>query len=123
MLDICVEALVACRHNNIIDKMFNGKSSEFASYSTLHYPFPKRQILDPSKLKEFADDNFKFVENGRKLSKQVENTVGKGKIACYKQFILFPLCFQKACKRHVKTRACFGKGYFSAYSTRKYSTL
>ena len=22
------------------------------------YPFPKRQILDPSKLKEFADDNF-----------------------------------------------------------------
>ena len=23
-------------------------------------PFPKRQILDSSKLKEFADDNFKF---------------------------------------------------------------
>ena len=23
-------------------------------------PFPKWQILDPSKLKEFADDNFKF---------------------------------------------------------------
>ena len=30
-----------------------------------------------SKLKEFADDNFKFDENGRKLSKWVENTVGK----------------------------------------------
>ena len=29
-----------------------------------------------SKLKEFADDNFKFIENGKKLSKQVENTVG-----------------------------------------------
>ena len=29
-------------------------------------PFPKRQILDPSKLKAFADDNFKFDENGRK---------------------------------------------------------
>ena len=28
-------------------------------------PFPKRQILDSSKLKEFADDNFKFDENGR----------------------------------------------------------
>ena len=38
-------------------------------------PFPKRGILDSSKLKEFADDNFKFIENGRKLSKQVENTV------------------------------------------------
>ena len=33
--------------------------------------------------KEFADDNFKFDENGRKLSKWVENTVGKGEIACY----------------------------------------
>ena len=50
-----------------------------------------------SKLKEFADDNFKFNENGRKLSKQVENTVGKGKIALYEQFLFFPQCFQKAC--------------------------
>ena len=29
-------------------------------------------ISDSSKLKEFADDNFKFDENGRKLSKRVE---------------------------------------------------
>ena len=28
-------------------------------------PFSKRQILDSSKLKEFADDNFKFDESGR----------------------------------------------------------
>ena len=38
----------------------------------------RQQILDSSKLKEFADDNFKFDENGRKLSNWVENTVGKG---------------------------------------------
>ena len=30
--------------------------------------FTTQQILDSSKLKEFADDNFKFDENGRKLS-------------------------------------------------------
>ena len=48
-------------------------------------------------LKELADDNFKFDKNGRKLSQGVENTVGKGKIARYKQFLLFPQCFQKAC--------------------------
>ena len=30
--------------------------------------FPKQQILGSSKHKEFADDNFKFVENGVKLS-------------------------------------------------------
>ena len=58
-------------------------------------PFPKRQILDSSKLKEFADDNFKFDENGRKFPKSVENTVGKGEIARYEQFLLFPQCFQK----------------------------
>ena len=45
----------------------------------------------------FADNNFKFDENGRKLSKQVENTVGKGEIARYEQFLVFPQCFQKAC--------------------------
>ena len=54
-------------------------------------------MLDSSKLKEFADDNFKFDVNGRKLSKRIENTVGKGEIARYKQFLLFQQCFQKAC--------------------------
>ena len=54
-------------------------------------------MLDSSKLKEFADDNFKFDANGRKLSKWVENTVGKGEIARYEQFLLFPQCLEKAC--------------------------
>ena len=44
-------------------------------------PFPKQQILDSSKLKEFADDNFQFYEYGRKLYKRVENAVVKGEIA------------------------------------------
>ena len=46
-------------------------------------------------MKESADDNFKFDENGRKISKWVENTVGKGEIVPYEQFLLFPQCFQK----------------------------
>ena len=64
---------------------------------TFSSPITKQQILDSSKLKEFADDNFKCDENGRKLSIQVENTVEKGEIARYEQFLLFPQCFQKAC--------------------------
>ena len=64
--------------------------------SNSHQPITKRQILDSSKLKEFADDNFNFDEDGRKLSKRMENTVGKRKIARYEQFLLFPQCFQKA---------------------------
>ena len=46
-------------------------------------------------MKEFADDNFEFDEN-RKFSTWVVNTVGKGEIARYEQFLLFQQCFQKA---------------------------
>ena len=56
---------------------------KFCKYLTKRIqPYPKRQILDSSKLKQFTDDNFKFYENGRRLSKRVEDTVGKGEIAC-----------------------------------------
>ena len=48
-------------------------------------------------MKDLADDNLKFEESGRKLFKPVENTVGKGEIARYEQFLLFPQCFQKVC--------------------------
>ena len=60
-------------------------------------PFPEQQILDSSELKEFADDNFKFDENGRNFFKREENTVGKGEIAHYEQFLFFQQCFQKTC--------------------------
>ena len=60
-------------------------------------PFPNDKILDSSKFKAFADENFEFDDNGRKFSKWLENTVGKGEIARYEQFLLFPLCFQKTC--------------------------
>ena len=43
-------------------------------------PFPNDKFYS-YKLKGLADENFKFDENGRKFSKQVENTVGKGEIA------------------------------------------
>ena len=44
-------------------------------------PITRQQILDSSRQKELADDNFKFDENDSKLSKWVENIVGKGEIA------------------------------------------
>ena len=77
-------------------------------------PFPKRQILDSSNIKEFADDISKFYENGREFSKRVENAVGKEEIARKEQFLHFPQCLKKKKKNmycgHVKTRACLGKG-------------
>ena len=43
------------------------------------------------------DNNFKFDENGREFSKWLENTVEKREIVPYKQFLLFPKCFQMIC--------------------------
>ena len=57
--------------------------------------FPKRQILESSKLKDLADHNFNFDESDRKFSKWEENAVVKGEIARYDQFLLFPQCFEK----------------------------
>ena len=75
-----------------------------------HSTFPKQQILDSSRLKEFTDDNFKFHENGRKFSKWVENTVGKREIARDEQFLLFPQCFQKILRQTRKNPGLSGKG-------------
>ena len=60
-------------------------------------PFPNDNVLNSSKLKEFADDNFKFDENDRKFTKWAENTVGKGEIARHEQFLLSQSVF----KRHI----------------------
>ena len=59
--------------------------------------FPNKEILDSFKLQDFADDSFRFDKNSRKFSKWVENTAGKGEIARYEQFVLFPQCFKKTC--------------------------
>ena len=58
--------------------------------------FPKQQILDSFKLKECADDFFKFDKKAESCI-TVENTVEKGEIARYEQFLLFARCFQKTC--------------------------
>ena len=52
-----------------------------------------------SKLQEQADDNYKFDEIGRKFSKRVHNTEKTGNCS-----------LQDWCCRHIKTRACLGKG-------------
>ena len=62
-----------------------------------------------TKLKDFADDNFNFYENGRKFSKQVENAIGKGR-NLLGAISPVPTVFSKDLyRRQVKTRACLGK--------------
>ena len=66
----------------------NQRPSADLCVAKLVYPFSKQQTKN-FKLKEFADDNFRFDEIGKKFSKRVENTMGKGEIARYEQFLLF----------------------------------
>ena len=61
-------------------------------------------------MKKVADDDFKFDENSRKFSKWVENTVGKGEIAHYKQFLLFQSVFKRLILQTRKNQGLFGKG-------------
>ena len=71
-------------------------TSIFSFSHNVFLPIPKAiSVLTLSQtinfiLKEFADNNLKFDENGRKFLTQVENTVEKGEIARYEQFLLFP---------------------------------
>ena len=65
--------------------------------------------LNSCKLKEFADNNLMFYENGTSFSKWVENTVGKREIAYYEQFLLFPQCFQKTFLQTGENLGLFGK--------------
>ena len=85
-------------------------ASAFELFRSIRFnPFPNNKFYS-CKLKEFADDNFKFDENKRNLSKLVENTVGEGEIARYEQFLILPQCFQKTCTADTQKPGLFGKG-------------
>ena len=68
------------------------------------------QILDSSKLNEFADDNLKVNENGRKLSKRVENVVGKGVTS---NFSFSHSVYHRLVQQTHKNKGLLGKGEYS----------
>ena len=63
------------------------------------WPFPKPQIVDFFKPREFTDSHFEFDKNGKKVLQtgRKPNTFVKGEIARNKQFYLFPSVFKKIC--------------------------
>ena len=72
--------------------------------------FRKREILDSPILKEFADDNFKFDENGRKFTQiPIEILLEKKKLLLTSN-IFFPSVFKRLKLHTHKSRCLFGKG-------------
>ena len=59
-------------------------------------PLTDDKILDHTKLKAFANDKLNVTKMIISVFDRAENIVGKGEIARYEQFLLFPQCFQKA---------------------------
>ena len=71
----------------------------------------KRQSSDFSKQKEFEDNyDLNLMKVADSFQKRVENTVGKGETARYKQFLLLSQCFQKTYLQTCKNQGLFGKG-------------
>ena len=63
--------------------------------SQLFIPFPNDKFLTLPNSKSLQTTVSNVMKMAEKFSKSVENTVGKGEIACYEQFLPFPRCFQK----------------------------
>ena len=64
-------------------------------FSFSHGVFQIFQNLDSSKLKEFADDNFKFDENGRNFSKNCRKTLWEKEKLLVTSNSPFPAVFSK----------------------------
>ena len=95
------------RIENIVEEKNSG-DLHFLLFWQCFNPFPNDKFWNRPNSKKLQTT---FDENDRKFSKWVENTVWKGEIACYEQFLLFSQCFQKTCSADtLKTRACLGKG-------------
>ena len=63
---------------------------------------PKRQVLDPSKLKEFAEDNCTFDEND-KAREEKRKHCGKRRNCSLRVFSPFPTVFlNDLSRRHIK---------------------
>ena len=74
-------------------------------------PFPKRQILDSSKPKVFADNDFKFDKRLRKVLEKGRKHCGeKEKLLVTSNFSFSHSVLKELSSRHVKTRVCLGKG-------------
>ena len=63
-------------------------------YPLTHYQTTNFRLVQTERV---CRRQFQIWRKWQKVIKTVENTVGKGEIACYEQFLLFPQCFQKAC--------------------------
>ena len=82
----------------LITSIFSFPRNFFYPFKDNGYPLTLYQTINFGlfQIEVICRQQFQIWWNVRKFSKWVENS-GKGEIAGYKQFFLFPQCFQKIC--------------------------
>ena len=75
----------------------------------LFQAFPKPQILDSSKLREFADNNFRLVEHGKEFSKGLKTVWEKEKLLVTSNFSFSHCVFTRFVQQTRKSKGLFGK--------------
>ena len=90
----CVNFTNSSRRHFLVEGFSSSCAMLWQCIFLMHLLCTKRQILDSSKLKDFADDNFKLDENGGIFFKWIENTVGKEKMLVMSNLFLYQRCFQ-----------------------------
>ena len=80
-------------------------------YTINHFStFPKRQILNSSKLKEYDDNNFELDENDRKSSQKWWKALWeKEKLLVTSNFSFSHSVFKRLVLQKVKNKGLFGK--------------
>ena len=80
------------------------------SFQQKAQPFlQQRKLLDSSKLKLFADDNFEFEENGGKFSQMLQMLWKKEKLLVTSITPFSHSVFKRLVLQTRKTKALFGK--------------
>ena len=74
-------------------------------------------------MKAFADDNFKFDENGSKLSKRVENIVGKEKLLVTSNFSFSHSVFKRLVSQGREKVSLCGNGLIMPFQSNKMPAL
>ena len=111
-----------------MDKLDFRHYEQFLLFPQCFNPFPQDKILDQNKLKAFADNKLNVTKMIISVFDKSRKHGGKRRNCLYKQFLLFPQCFQQASfpdpskdvtvwgwvkkdlhYRDVKTRVCMGK--------------
>ena len=81
-------------------------------------PFPKRQILDSSKLEQFAVDNFNMMRMAECCPKGQKTLGEKEKLLVTSNFSFSRCVFKRLVLQTRKNQGLFGKGLRVQYTTR-----